>query len=135
MFCITLPSSLTVKPPTTREPLYLCKQANNSLLCTDWAYFKQEACFATFFQDRVNWPLVLQHLSSTTSETEWLRVDIDRYKIINVYKLPSTRVQISDIPVFPQPCLYAGNFNCPILVGFIFQRCRRQLSGLLGRNH
>ena len=50
--------------------------------------------------------------SSPTSEIEWLCVDIDRYKIVNVYKLPSTRLQSVDFPVFPHACLYASDFNC-----------------------
>ncbi len=40
-------------------------------------------------------------------------VDVDGYKIAYVYKPPPTRLQASDLPVFPYPCLYAGNFNCP----------------------
>ena len=39
-------------------------------------------------------------------------VDIDRYKIVNVYKLPRIRLQVSDLSVLPHPCLYAGDFNC-----------------------
>ena len=39
-------------------------------------------------------------------------VDVDNYKIVNVYKPPPTRMQASDLPAFPHPCLYAGDFNC-----------------------
>ena len=39
-------------------------------------------------------------------------VDIDGYKIVNVYKASPTRLQMSDIPMFPHPCLYTGDFNC-----------------------
>ena len=39
-------------------------------------------------------------------------VDVDGYKIVNVYKPPPTRLRTLDLPVFPHPCLYAGNFNC-----------------------
>ena len=45
-------------------------------------------------------------------EIEWLCVDADGYKIANVYKPPPTLLQVSDIPVFPHPYLYAGDFNC-----------------------
>ena len=31
----------------------------------------------------------------------------------NVYKPPTTGLRTLDLPVFPQPCLYAGDFNCP----------------------
>ena len=50
--------------------------------------------------------------SPLTSEIEWLCVDIDGYKIVNVYKPPPTRLQSLDLPVFPHPCLSAGDFNC-----------------------
>ena len=66
---------------------------------------------ATFVHERLKWTLYDQ--SPTTSETEWLCVDVDRYKIVNIYKPPPTRLQVSDLPVFTHPCLYAGDFNCP----------------------
>ena len=34
------------------------------------------------------------------------------YKIVNGYKPPPICLQVSDLPVFPHPCLYAGDFNC-----------------------
>ena len=49
--------------------------------------------------------------SLPTSEIDWLCVDVDGYKIVNVYKPPPTRLQTLDLPVFPHPCLYAGDFN------------------------
>ena len=39
-------------------------------------------------------------------------MDVDGYKIVNVYKPPPTRLQTLDLPVFPHPCLYTGDFNC-----------------------
>ena len=39
-------------------------------------------------------------------------VDVDGYKIVNVHKLPPTRLRSLDLPVFPDPYLYAGDFNC-----------------------
>ena len=39
-------------------------------------------------------------------------VDIDGYKIVNVYICSPIFLQVSDLPVFPHPCLYAGDFNC-----------------------
>ena len=47
--------------------------------------------------------------SPPTSEIEWLCVDVDGYKIVNVYKPPPTRLRSLDLPVFPHPCLYAGD--------------------------
>ena len=40
-------------------------------------------------------------------------MDVDGYKIVNIYKPPPTRLKSLDLPMFPHPCLYAGNFNCP----------------------
>ena len=68
-------------------------------------------CLATFAHDRLKWTLVGQ--SPAASETEWLCVDVDGYRIVNVYKSPPTRLQASALPVFPHPVLYAGDFNCP----------------------
>ena len=65
---------------------------------------------ATFVHEQLKWTLFDQ--SRPTSETEWLCVDVDRYRIVNVYKPPPIRLQVSDLPVFPHPCLYAGDFNC-----------------------
>ena len=67
-------------------------------------------CLATFVHDRLKWTLIDQ--SPATSETEWLCVDVDGYRIVNVYKPQPTRLQASDLPVFPHPVLYAGDFNC-----------------------
>ena len=66
---------------------------------------------ATFVHERLQWTLYDQ--SPTTSETEWLCVDVDGYKIVNIYKPLPTRLQVSELPVFTHPCLYAGDFNCP----------------------
>ena len=63
-----------------------------------------------FVHERLKWTLFNQ--SSPTSETEWLCVDVDGYKIVNVYKPPPIRFQVSDLPVFPYFCLYADDFNC-----------------------
>ena len=50
--------------------------------------------------------------SPLTSEIKWLCVDVDGYKIVNVYKPTPTRLRTLDLPVFPYPYLYAGDFNC-----------------------
>ena len=65
---------------------------------------------ATFVHERLKWILIDQ--SPPTSEIEWVCVDVDNYKIVNVYKPPPTRMQASDLPAFSHPCLYAGDFNC-----------------------
>ena len=38
-------------------------------------------------------------------------MNVDGYRIVNVYKPPPTRLQASDLPVFLYPVLYAGDFN------------------------
>ena len=65
---------------------------------------------ATFVHERLKWTFFDQSLP--TSKTEWLCVDVNGYKIVNVYKPPPIRLQVSDLPVFPHPYLYAGDFNC-----------------------
>ena len=65
---------------------------------------------ATFVHERLRYTLLDQ--SPPTSEIEWLCVDVDGYKIVNVYKPPPTRLRTLDLPVFPHPCLYSGDFNC-----------------------
>ena len=48
----------------------------------------------------------------STDIDDCLCVDVDDYKILNVYKPPPMRLQSLDPPVFPHHCLYAGDFNC-----------------------
>ena len=43
---------------------------------------------ATFVHDRPKWTFVDQ--LPATSETEWLRVAVDGYRVVNVYKPPHT---------------------------------------------
>ena len=65
---------------------------------------------ATFVHKQLRYTLLDQ--SPPILEIEWLCVDVDGYKIVNVYKPPPTRLRTLDLPVFPHPCLYAGDFNC-----------------------
>ena len=65
---------------------------------------------ATFVHERLRYTLLDQ--SPPTTEIDWLCVDVNGYKIVNVYKPPPTRLRTLDLPVFPHPCLYAGDFNC-----------------------
>ena len=45
---------------------------------------------AMFVHERLKWILIDQ--SPPTSEIEWVCVDVDNYKIVNVYKPPPTRI-------------------------------------------
>ena len=87
-----------------------CTDAEKLKLPTSWVFFKQEA-----------WPCHVCPRAteihafgpiSTNIENQVLCVDVDGYKIVNVYKPPPTRLRTLDLPVFPHPCLYAGDFNC-----------------------
>ena len=64
---------------------------------------------ATFVHDRLKRTFVE---FPAISETEWLCVNVDGYRIVIVYKPPPKRPQASDLPVFPHPVPYAGDFNC-----------------------
>ena len=65
---------------------------------------------ATFVHERLRYTFLDQ--SPLTSEIELLCVDVDGYKIVNVYKPPPKQLRTLDLPVFPQPCVYTGDFNC-----------------------
>ena len=69
---------------------------------------------ASFIHDRLKWILVDQF--PTTLEAEWLCVDVDGCRIVNVYKPPPTRLQPFDLPMFPHPILHVGDFNCQHVV-------------------
>ena len=75
------------------------------------SFLSRKHGLATFDHDRLKWTFVDQ--SPATLETECLCVDIDGYRIVNVYKSPPTRLQASDLPVLPHPVVYAGGFYCP----------------------
>ena len=74
-------------------------------------FLRRKHGLATFVHERLKYRLLKQ--SPLKSETECLCVDVDGYKIVNVYKPPPTRLQASDLPVFFHSCLNAGNFNRP----------------------
>ena len=86
---------------------------------------------ATFVHERLRYTLLDQ--SPPTSEIEWLCVDVDGYKIVNVYKPPPTRLQTLDLPVYPHPCLYAGDFNCRHATGATTTTVRTVSAWLAGQ--
>ena len=75
-----------------------------------WSSLNRKHGVATFVHERLRYTFLDQ--SPPTSEIEWLCVDVDRYKIVNRYKPPLTRLRSLDISVFPHPCLYVDYFNC-----------------------
>ena len=92
------------------DALHLCREVGTFKLPTSWVFFKRKNGLATFVHERLRYTLLDQ--SPPTSEIEWLCVDVDGYKIVNVYKPPTTRLRYLDLPVFSHPYLYAGDFNC-----------------------
>jgi len=65
-----------------------------------------------FVHNKLSWTLVDQ--SPDESTIEWLCVDVDGYKIVNIYKAPPSRLTLTAIPVFPYLCLYSGDFYCQL---------------------
>ena len=72
---------------------------------------------ATFVHERLKRILIDQ--SPPTLEIEWVCVDVDNYKIVNVYKPPSTRMQASDLPAFPIPASMLATSTATMLTGAI----------------
>ena len=65
----------------------------------------------TFVHERLRYMLLDQ--SPLTLEIEWLCVDVDGYKIVNVYKPLPMQLRTLDLPVISSvSCLCAGDFNC-----------------------
>ena len=64
---------------------------------------------ATFVHDSLSWTLAGR--SPKDSKIEWLCMDVAGLKIIN-YKPLSLHLSTASLPMFPFPCVYAGDFNC-----------------------
>ena len=76
---------------------------------------------------------MLLNQSPSTSQIERLCVDVDGYKIANFYKPPPTPLRSLDLPVFPQPCLYADNFTVVMLIGVTMITVRTVSAWLAGQ--
>ena len=74
---------------------------------------------ATFVHERLKYTILKQ--APLKSETEWLGVEVDGYRIVNVCIPPPTRFQVSDLPVSPYLILYVCDFNC---LGLWCQQCK-----------
>ena len=74
-----------------------------------WALSRKH-CLATFVREQLIWTFADQSLEG--SATECLRVNVDGYKIVNIYKPPNSQLTPTAIPVLQHPCLYSGDFNC-----------------------
>ena len=70
---------------------------------------------ATFVHERLRYTLLDQ--SPPTSEIEWLCVDVDGYKIVNVYKPPPTRLRSLDLQCFLIPVFTLATLTVVMLTG------------------
>ena len=70
---------------------------------------------ATFVHEQLRYTLLDQY--PPTSEIEWLCVDVDGYKIVNVYKSPTTRLRTLDLPVFLTPVFTLAILTVVMLTG------------------
>ena len=64
----------------------------------------------TFVHEKLSWALTDQYPEE--SANEWMCVNLDGCKIVNVYKPPISRQIPKAIPIFPYAYFYAGDFNC-----------------------
>ena len=86
---------------------------------------------ATFVHERLRYTLLDQYLP--TSEIEWLCVDVDGYKIVNVYKPPPTRLRTLDLPVFPHPVCTLAILTVVMLTGVTMTTVRTVSAWLDGQ--
>ena len=86
---------------------------------------------ATFFHKRLRYTLLDQ--SPPTLDIEWPCVDVDGYKIVNVYKPPPTRLQILDLPVFPHPVFMLAILTVVMLTGVTMKTVRTVSAWLAGQ--
>ena len=65
---------------------------------------------AMFVHERLKW--IFADQSFEGSATEWLCVNVDGCKIVNIYKPPNSQLTAIVIAVFESPCRYSGDSNC-----------------------
>ena len=78
-----------------------CTDAEMLVLSTNWVFFKQEAWPCHVFP-RATKVHAFGPISTDIGDRV-LCVDVNAYKIVNVYKPPPTRLRSLDLPVFPHP--------------------------------
>ena len=86
---------------------------------------------ATFVHERPKWTIFDQ--SPLTSEPEWLSIDVDGYKIVNVYKPPPIRLLVSDLPVFQHSCRYGGDLIVSMLIVVVMPTVQMENAWLAGQ--
>ena len=65
---------------------------------------------ATFVKNGSKWKIAAT--CPAKSILNWTAVEIEGTTVINVHKPPVSVLNKSDIPIFPPPFIYAGDFNC-----------------------
>ena len=86
---------------------------------------------ATFVYEPLRYTLLDQ--SPPTLEIEWLCVDVDGYKIVNVYKPPPTRLRSLDLPLFPPPIFTLAILTVVMLTGVTTTTVRTVSAWLAGQ--
>ena len=74
------------------------------------ATFSRIQGLVTFIHDRLQCTLTDQ--SHEEPAIEWICVDVNGLKVINIYKPPTAQLSSTFIPTHAHPCLYAGDFSC-----------------------
>ena len=65
---------------------------------------------ATFVKNASEWEIAATCPADST--LNWTAVEVEGTTIIDVYKPPASVLNKCDIPIFPPPCIYAGDFIC-----------------------
>ena len=86
---------------------------------------------ATFVHERLRYTLLDQ--SPSISEIEWLCVDVNGYKIVNVYKPPPTRLRTLDLPCFLTPVFTLAILTIVMLTGVTTTTVRKVSAWLDGQ--
>ena len=86
---------------------------------------------ATFVHERLRHTLLDQ--SPLTSEIEWLCVDVDGYKIVNVYKPPPTRLRTLDLQCILTPVFTLAILTVVMLTVVTMTTVRKVSAWLVGQ--
>ena len=86
---------------------------------------------ATFVHEQLKYTFLKQSLLK--SKTEWLCVNVDGYKIVNVYKPPPTRLQASDLLVFLTPVVMLVILTARMLTGAMVPTVWMESAWLVGQ--
>ena len=86
---------------------------------------------ATFVHEPMKYTLLKQY--PLKSETEWLCVEVDRYKRVNVYKPPPTPLQASDLRCSLTPVFMLVILTARMLIGAMVPTVWMESAWLVGQ--